>query len=199
MKDIVRNTYDKIAEKYAASRGAFNNDAHLEKFSSVLPTGATVLDVGCGSGVPVDSFLVSRGFKVIGLDISEKQIELARTKVPEAKYLVRDISELTAGEFSVNAVVSFYAIFHTPRETHADLFKKFNSYLPANGLMLVTMASTEWEGVENDFYGEPMYESHYGPNENSELVRSAGFEIISDEIDSAGGEAHQVIFAKKAS
>jgi cyclopropane fatty-acyl-phospholipid synthase-like methyltransferase len=197
MKDRVKRTYDKIAETYAATREAFNNDGYLEKFASLLPQGASVLDLGCGSGVPIDSFLVGNGFSVTGLDISEKQIELAKQKVPRATYLVKDMSDLQLSEYHVDAIISFYAIFHVPRETHGDLLKKLNSFLKPNGLLLVTMASTEWEGLENDFHGEPMFESHYGPEKNVELIRAAGFAVLSNEIDTTGGERHQVVLARK--
>ena len=71
-----------------------------------------MLDIGCGPGIPVDRYLIDNGDKVIGLDISESQIELAKKNVPEATYEVKDISTLTMREYSVDAVVSFYVVFH---------------------------------------------------------------------------------------
>lgn len=162
-----------------------------------MPEGGTVLDIGCGPGIPVDKYLIDNGYKVIGLDISESQIELAKKHVPEATYEVKDITTLTMGEYTVDAVVSFYAIFHIPRETHQQLFEKMHSYLKVGGPILVTMATTDWEGVEEDFYGEQMYESHYAPEKNTQIVKAAGFEILLDEIDPSANEKHQIILARK--
>ena len=72
----------------------------------------------------------------------------------------------------------------------------FNSFLPAGGLILLTMGSSEWEGIE-DFYGTKMYFSHYGPVKNKQIIERAGFEVILDEIDASKGEEHQVILARK--
>ena len=134
--------------------------------------------------------------KVSGIDISEAQIELAKQSVPEAHYEVRDMSELKDSEFQVDAMVSFYAIFHTPREKHLELIKKFKSFLKPNGYLLITMGASEWEGKEDNFCGSEMYWSHYGAEKNIEITKNAGFEIEFSEVDTSGGEKHLIILAK---
>jgi cyclopropane fatty-acyl-phospholipid synthase-like methyltransferase len=195
--DFVRQQYNKLAENYSAGRNLYKNDKYLEKLSSLLTPNSTILDIGCGAGVPVDKYFLSRGHKVIGLDISEKQIELAKRNLPNGKFKVEDMSELKDKEYSVDAVVSFYAIFHTPRETHGDTLQKISSFLKTNGLLLITMGSSEWEGKENNFFGGEMYWSHYGKERNRQLVEEAGFAILLDEIDESGREKHQIILARK--
>jgi len=59
------------------------------------------------------------------------------------------------------------------------------------------MGSTEWEGTEDNFHGVKMFWSHYGSKKNSEIIKNAGFEILLDEIDTSGGEKHQIIMARK--
>jgi len=195
-KDLVRKGYDKIAKRYMEVRNQFVNNRYLEKLNKLLKPGSIILDMGCGAGKPIDRFFIYRGHKVIGIDISKKQTNLAKKNVPQATYMVKDISNLQKEEYQVDAVVSFYTILHIPRETHQELFEKMNSFLPEGGLALVTMASSEWEGIE-DFYGVKMYWSHYGPEKNREIIEKAGFEVTLDEIDTSGGERHQVILARK--
>ena len=197
MNQKVKAGYNKAAKNYASEfRDQFKNEKHLEKLTHVLPANSTVLDIGCGSGKPIDTYLISKRMRVTGIDISEAQIELAKENVPEAMYEVRDMSELTDGEFQVDAVVSFYAIFHTPRERHSKLLRTFKSFLKPNGYLLITMGANDWEGKEDNFCGSEMYWSHYGADKNKELVQEAGFEIVFSEIDDAGGEKHLVILAK---
>jgi cyclopropane fatty-acyl-phospholipid synthase-like methyltransferase len=197
-KSIVRNTYNKVAGKYGKAREVFDNTKDLEEFITHVPHGGTVLDLGCGSGVPVDRYLVDHGYKVVGLDISEKQIELAKQNMPNGDFRVGDIAALREGEFKVDGAVSFYAIFHVPRDVQPKLFKNIHSYLQAGGPLLVTMATTDWEGVDGDFFGEEMYESHFAPKQNSEMIEVAGFTIIQDEMRQFGEERHQIILARKA-
>ncbi|MGH2585202.1 MAG: class I SAM-dependent methyltransferase [Dehalococcoidia bacterium] len=195
--DIVRDGYNRAAERYARQRDQFNSLPYLERLVARLRSGATVLDIGCGAGMPVDRYLVNQGCRVLGVDLSEKQIELARANVPEAAYAVRDMTALAAGEYTVDAVVSFYAVFHTPREGHAALFRMFRGFLPEGGLLLVTMGASDWEGTEEDFHGARMYWSHYGSETNRRLIEVAGFTILLDEIDGSGGERHQVVLAER--
>lgn len=195
-KKIVKKGYDKIAIRYMQVRYQYINYRYLEKLNSLLKPGSLILDLGCGSGKPIDRFFINRGHKVIGIDISEEQIKLAKRNVPQAEYMVKDISKLQKEEYQADAIVSFYTIVHIPRETHQELFEKINSFLPIGGLALVTMGSSEWEGIE-DFYGVKMYFSHYGTEKNREIIEKSGFEIILEEIDTSLGERHQVILARK--
>lgn len=123
-------------------------------------------------------------------------IGLARGNVPQAFYEVRDMVDLKTSEYRVDGIVSFYSIFHTPREQHQALLSRFASFMPGGGALLITMGSGEWEGFEEDFHGARMYWSHYGADRNTELVESAGFRVLLNEIDRSANEDHQIIIAR---
>jgi cyclopropane fatty-acyl-phospholipid synthase-like methyltransferase len=195
--DFVRQGFNRIAKEYDVTRNQTENNVYLDKLNSLLTPNSRILDIGCGAGLPIDRYFVDKGHALTGIDISEKMIELAQSHVPEADYKVEDMSDLQMGEYQVDAVVSFYAIFHILRETHQELFHAINSLLPHGGYLLITMASSEWEGIEENFHGTEMFWSHYGTKKNRELVEGAGFEILLDTIDGVGGEHHQVILARK--
>jgi cyclopropane fatty-acyl-phospholipid synthase-like methyltransferase len=193
--ELVRAGYDRAAERYAAQRDRFQNERHLELFTEILTPPATVLDLGCGSGVPIDSYLVAHGYDVVGLDISPKQIKLAKQSVPEAHYEVRNMLDLGPDEYNVDGLISFYAIFHTPRTRHAELIKNLASYLKPGGVVLISMGAEDYEGTEGEFHGAEMYWSHFGPAENRRLVEAAEFKVRLDEIDTSSNERHQIILA----
>jgi len=194
--DLVRESYDQVAELYLEARDEWQSTPHLDRLLVRLKPGSRILDVGCGAGVPIDSYLAERGLEVVGLDISPRQVELATKNVPAGRFETRDMQELREGEFKVDAVISFYAIFHTPRGSHAKTFRTLASYLPPGGLMLVTMGAGEWEG-EEDLLGARMWWSHYGVEKNRELIEAAGFRVVHEEIDSSADENHQIILAEK--
>lgn len=141
---------------------------------------------------------MKQGFAVNGIDISKRMIEFAKKNVPQAFYEVKDMSQLKEGEYCVDGIVSFYAIFHTSREKHQELLKKFASFMPNGGVIFITMSSGEWEGIEENFHGAKMFWSHYGADKNIKLVKNAGFEILLNEIDGQADEKHQVIMARIA-
>ena len=194
--ELVKHGYDEIGGRYASDRDRWHSKRYLGRFSRKLPRGANVLDLGCGTGVPIDRYLIGKGHKIVGLDISGNQVALARRNNPAAKYEAKDIQELQDSEYSVDGVVSIYAIFHTPRETHQGLFQKLRSFLPKGGVILVSMGASEWEGSEKDFYGTTMFWSHFGPEKNRSLIEACRFKVTLDEIDESGGESHQIIMAR---
>lgn len=196
-KDVVRKGYDKIGERYLKDRDQFKSLPYLEKLNSLLKPDSLILDIGCGAGKPVAEYLMNQGHRVIGIDISKKQIELARKHIPQGEFEAKDMANLKEAQYEVDAVVSFYAIFHIPREKHEALFRKIYSFLPKGGYLLVTMGSSEWEGTEADFHGVEMFWSHFDAKKNRQLIEGVGFEILIDKIDRSGGEKHQVILAGK--
>jgi len=196
MQDKVKAGYNKAARAYSKGRDQFKNDKYLDRLDSLLKPNSVILDVGCGSGKPVTEFFVNHGHQVTGIDISKEQIKLAKENVPQGLFEVRDMSLLKPGEYAVDAIVSFYTIFHIPREQHLGLLKKLHTFLNDDGVLLITMGATDWEGNE-EFFGVQMHWSHYGKDKNSQMVREAGFELLVDEIDDSGGEEHQVIMARK--
>jgi 2-polyprenyl-3-methyl-5-hydroxy-6-metoxy-1,4-benzoquinol methylase len=40
----------------------------------MLPPGGTVLDLGCGTGVPISQALIERGFNLYGVDASRTMV-----------------------------------------------------------------------------------------------------------------------------
>lgn len=197
INDFVKKQYNALAENYGAGRDQFQNIPYLEKLQALLNPGSQILDVGCGSGVPIDRFFIENGHAVLGIDISEKQIELAQKNVPEARYKVADMSRFVEAEYTVDAIVSFYAIFHTNREEHLEILKKLYSFLKPGGYLLITMGVDDWDGKETNFFGGEMQWSQYNAEKNNELVQEAGFRILLSEVDTSGGEKHLVILGRK--
>lgn len=195
--NLVKTGYNQCAKNYAANRDLFKNQKYLEDLAKELSAGAEILDIGCGSGVPIDKFLLGKGFKVTGIDISEEMVRLAKENLPTGRFMVKDMTEIDFSENSLDAIVSFYAIFHIPREEHLPLLKKLHALLKIDGYLLITMGSSDWEGIEDDFHGAKMFWSHYDKDKNVGLVKQAGFQIIYDMVDTSGGEKHLVIFAQK--
>jgi cyclopropane fatty-acyl-phospholipid synthase-like methyltransferase len=198
-RETVRRGYDACARDYAESRDRFRSERHLVGLVRDLAKASRVLDLGCGSGKPIDSFLIAKGFDVTGVDISKEQIRLASEALPSGTFIHGDMSEVTFPPETFDAVVSFYAIFHLPREEHAGLLHKAMNLLLPGGYLLVTMGADDWEGTEEDFHGTRMFWSHYGRERNLQLIREAGFTVLSEAIESSGDERHLVVSAQKPS
>src|SRR5687768_7152863 len=108
-REVVRSGYDSCGPAYAASRNRLQSQRRLEDLVSRLAEGSAVLDLGCGSGQPIDAFLIARGLRVTGIDIAGVQISLAQATLPDGTFINADMSEVAFRPDSFDAVVSFYA------------------------------------------------------------------------------------------
>jgi len=190
-KELVEAGYDRMAEAYLASKDPADTVllSELEALADQLPTNARVLDLGCGAGVPATEWLARR-VEVTGVDISERQLELARKHIPNATFLKADMGTVDFPPGSFDTVVSFYAIIHLPREEQPPLLSRIHSWLKPGGAFLANWAVSDWEGSEEDWegWGAPMWWSHYGSETNLAMLREAGFEVASAQVRTIGGE-----------
>ncbi len=178
-KRIVKDGYNQIAAQYLAIRDEYSADVRLlEDFVQRLPKNATLLDAGCGAGVPITRYL-SRYGEVTGVDFSEAQIALARQAVPQARFICQDITALDFPDEAFDAICSYYAIIHIPREQHRAVLQNFHRMLKPSGLALLCMGNNDLlDDVEQDYFGAPMYWSHYDGATNLRTLVECGLEII---------------------
>lgn len=194
--EFVEQAYDEVALTYHLQKDPSSNQELLERVRSLIPSDGEVLDVGCGSGIPVTKFFADLGYLTTGIDLSQSMIDLAAKNVPQATFLKRNMIELDFEEASFDAIVSFYALFHTPRELHERIIADFYKFLKPGGILLFSVGSTEWEGAE-DFHGTLMWWSHYGPEPYVEFTKNAGFAIEFSEVIDDGEEKHFWIIGRK--
>jgi ubiquinone/menaquinone biosynthesis C-methylase UbiE len=193
---LVEQGYDKIANDYYNHRDLNKFNRELEKFASLLPDNAHILDVGCGAGIPTAKFLINRGIRVTGIDLSETMLNLARENVPNAEFIKMDMNKLEFEKNTFDGIISVYTLFHVPKKNHFEIFKKFFEILKPGGILLINTGISESEGKSN-FFGVPMFWSNYNPKTTLELVRRAGLSIVSEGILERGGEYQYWIWGKK--
>lgn len=177
-KRIVRTGYNTIASSYAAARTADSEDVQLlDLLVERLPKGAMVLDAGCGSGSPVAQFL-AKSFRVVGVDFAEEQIRLAKESVPEAALVCADLSNMPFNNETFDAICSYYAIIHIPRNEHSKLLADFHRILRAGGLALLCLGAGDLPKDMEDWYGAQMYWSHYDGKTNLEMMKKSKFNVL---------------------
>jgi ubiquinone/menaquinone biosynthesis C-methylase UbiE len=192
-KDVVERGYDWIAEAYLA----WSSQVRLEERArytgillEALPAGSCVLELGCGAGEPTSRQLAER-FTLTGIDLSAKQIELARTHIPGATFVQADMTQLELEAESFDGVAAFYSLTHVPRDQQEQLLLDIARWLKPGGLLVASMSSRESAGmVEQDWLGAPTYFSGFDAPTNRRIVEHAGLEVISarEETDDEFGK-----------
>lgn len=103
-----------------------------------LPSGAEVLDVGCGNGV-ISRSLGAAGFNVKGVDISEKAISRARelNKWTNVSFEVKSAEQLVADGTKFHAIICSEVLEHLHHP--GGLLEVLHQILIDDGVLIVTV------------------------------------------------------------
>jgi cyclopropane fatty-acyl-phospholipid synthase-like methyltransferase len=145
-----------------------------------LPPRPAVLDLGCGAGVPCTALLAERG-NVVGVDVSSSQLELARQRVPTARFIKSDMATIEFAPASFDAVTAFYSIAHVPRDQHGTIFQRIAGWLRPGGHFLAALGSGDSPDTVEDWLGAPMFFSSHDAQTNRRLLAEAGLTVVTDE------------------
>ena len=170
--------------------------ACVQNAISMLPRGSKVLDVGCGTGMPVSEMLSKAGLQVVGCDISPRMIDLAQSRV-KGSFVVSDLLEYQPeGQFAgVFVIFSHLQLLYA--DLHAAAYKYGNTLEPGGIFVIGQMPIDTY--IEDDSNYDPTktyVENHPVPFMGGTLpsfamstegqlnfLRSMGLEIFSNKID----------------
>src|SRR2546425_13095607 len=79
------NSYEEVASVFITGRGRNSSGVGasvVAGWSQTLPGGGTVLDLGCGTGVPISQVLIEHGLKGYGVDASPTIVAAFRARFP---------------------------------------------------------------------------------------------------------------------
>jgi SAM-dependent methyltransferase len=180
---LVGAGYDSMADTWEDWSSRVTDDprrAWLDELLNVLPADARVVELGCGNGTPETRALAQRS-RLTGVDLSQEQLRRARGRVPEAEFVRADLTAIDFDAGSLDAVASFYALNHVPRELLPGLFERIHRWLRPGGHLLAVLGAGDVAAWQGDWLGVPMFFSSHPPETNSQLLRDAGFELVRDE------------------
>jgi cyclopropane fatty-acyl-phospholipid synthase-like methyltransferase len=176
-KQLVALGYDRIADSYLERFGRSSvRAAKLAELIEQLPAGASILDLGCGAGIPAAHELVMLGFNVTGVDASSGQIARARRNVSRARFIQADMAAVQFAPESFDAVAAFYSVTHLPKSEHGVLIGRIAKWLRPGGRFLANFGAVEGDWSE-EWLGTTMFFSHHHPEITKRLVRAAGLRL----------------------
>ncbi|MGA7270893.1 MAG: class I SAM-dependent methyltransferase [Acidimicrobiia bacterium] len=158
-------------------------EGYVERLEDRVPSGAEVVELGCGTGLPVAERLARR-YRYVGVDISAEMVRPAEANVPQGRFRVADMRDVEFPAGSLGAVVAFYSIIHVTRRDQAGLFARIRSWLRPGGLFVACLTAGDLPGGWEDDWlgGGPMFWSGYDTDTNLGLLEEAGFEVVWSEV-----------------
>lgn len=143
--------YNQNARDYYDSTVELDLEKFLNRFIELLPEGATVLDLGCGSGRDSLYFL-EEGYDVTALDGSEELCELAQIHIGQ------DVLNMTFQEMDFDEVFdgvwACASLLHVPKEEMDGVLDKVIMGLKPGGILYMSFRYGDFSGVRNDRFYE---------------------------------------------
>ena len=168
--------YDPIAAWYVATRHPEVGVPDLASFIRKLPPGSSVLDLGCGDGIPISRFLVQEGFDIVALDSSPEMIARYRANVPgvPARCERAEVADFPTGSF--DAVIAWGVLFHLSEAEQRDVIENVADWLRPGGRFLFT--SGEAKGTtEGNMNGVAFPYTSLGVGGYRDITESAGMHL----------------------
>jgi len=154
--------------------------ARFRAFGASLPQGGTACDLGCGPCAHVTQLLADEGLRVVGIDISDAAIDLARQEHPALDLRVMDASALAFADDSFDGLAAVYLIHYLPQAEWPALFAECARVLKPGGRLLVVAKEGEDEGFIADPLGGEIetFWSAAPPHALESAVKAAGLRAV---------------------
>lgn len=148
-----------------------------ERLVAQLPNGASVLDVGCGTGIPTARRLLDAGHAVTGVDISPGMLALARENVPEADLRRLDVLDLDESLGTFDAAVAFFSLLMLPRSEIPAALRGVHALLAPGAPFVLAMVEADLDDVTIPFLGSDVRVSGYTRDDLRRVLEGNGFTV----------------------
>jgi 2-polyprenyl-3-methyl-5-hydroxy-6-metoxy-1,4-benzoquinol methylase len=178
--------YESVAAAFLAGRGRAPSTAIgarlVREWARTLPRGAAVIDVGCGSGLPITKVLVSEGLNVYAIDAAPSLVEAFRHNLPKTPVVCESVEDSLFFNRMFDGILAWGLMFLLQPEAQRSLIRSMADLLVPGGRLLFTSPAEPlvWNdamtGLESRSLGTPEYRR----------LLTAGGISISSEYEDAG-------------
>jgi 2-polyprenyl-3-methyl-5-hydroxy-6-metoxy-1,4-benzoquinol methylase len=183
--DDVSRGWNAVARDFIARRSPVTGVSAIRRWAASIPTGGSILDLGCGHGIPISSALIESGFSVYGVDAAPNLVLEFRRRLPQAQVACEAVETSTFFDRRFDAAIAIGLMFLLDDPSQRQLISRVSGALYPGGALLFTapMRAASWTdlltGQESRSLGREAYET---------VLRNSGLELIEEFADE--GENH---------
>jgi SAM-dependent methyltransferase len=182
------NGYEHIAAEFLAGRGRAHNgigSSTVRAWARALPPGSTVLDVGCGSGVPIAQVLRDEGLSVYAVEASPTLAAAFRRRFPHVPIVCEAAEDSTFFNRQFDAVIAWGLMFLLPADAQTALIERMAAALVTGGKLLFTAPKEvcAWDDAMTGYPSQSL-----GAEAYRRIVIAAGLNLLTEYHDE--GENH---------
>ena len=193
---VLGKKYDKIAKWW--------HDRHvdsgygvkqLERALDFSCRSGVALDVGCGAGGRFVRILQDHGFGIIGIDVSEEMVKLARQNHADEEFHVQDICTWETDQ-KFEFIVAWDSIFHLPLSMQEPVVTKLCNLMSDGGVLIYTIGDVIGEH-DDQWHEDTFHYSSIGISGNLMILENNGVTCKHLELDQ-WPECHVYIIGVKS-
>jgi SAM-dependent methyltransferase len=199
LADRIIDHYERHARAWDADRRltGWNDKPWHDRFIDALPQGASVLDLGCGSGSPVAQHMAGRGLRVMGVDSSPTLISLCRERLPDHEWLVGDMRSVQLPR-QFDGVLAWDSFFHLRPDDQRWMFDVFARHAAPSGVLMFNSGPSHGESV-GEYRGDPLYHASLSSEEYRALLKNIGFEVTAHAVEDWQTDGGRTVWLTRAS
>ncbi|MEM9786410.1 MAG: class I SAM-dependent methyltransferase [Pseudomonadota bacterium] len=178
-QDVI-STYERVGAVWAKQRNrSLIEKAWLDRMLTAAPraTGQVrVLDLGCGSGQPMATYLAERGAHLTGVDATHVMTSLYAENLPGATVLQADMRSLRLDKH-FDAIIAWNSFFHLSADDQRAMFPIFAAHAAPRATLMLTAGHKAGEAI-GQVADTPIYHASLAPDEYRLLLRENGFDVL---------------------
>lgn len=182
------NGYENIAKRFIQIRGEEIDGvgrSSVQNWIKSIPKNSIMLDLGCGTGIPISKVLVENKMKVYGIDASPTLISEFRKNLPDIPVECEAVENSDFFNIKFDAIIAWGLIFLLTSDNQIKLLQKIGNSLNLGGKLLFTAPKqkTEWTDVLTNKKSRSL-----GAKKYEQILSNFGLTVIQEFKDE--GENH---------
>ena len=187
------NGYEAVASEYMRRREQSGiGITTVQTWARSLKSGAAILDLGCGHGLPISAALMDEGFIVYGIDASPSLTAAFRSRFPRAQVACETVEDSNFFGRKFDAVIAVGLMFLLSADMQEPLIQRVARTLNSDGRFLFTSPTEActWDDV---LTGRPSLSLGAGAYEA--ILSKAGLAFVDECLDE--GDNHYYVSCKR--
>jgi len=166
----------------------------LDRFLARLPTGSSILDIGCGAAEPIARYIIEAGYTLTGVDSSPAMIDICKSRFPNHDWFVADMRTLSVAR-RFDGLIAWDSFFHLTHDAQRSMFPIFRAHAAPNAALMFTSGPSYSESIGR-YRGEPLYHSSLDEAEYLSLLSKNSFELVAHVANDPECDRHTVWLAR---
>jgi ubiquinone/menaquinone biosynthesis C-methylase UbiE len=179
---IAVEVFNKLAKEYQDK--FMNVDLYRDSFdffcSHIAGKNANILELACGPGNITKYLLKMRpDFKILGIDLSENMIRLAKINNPEAEFQIMDCRDIGMIKKKYDGIMCGFCLPYLTKGEAVEMISNASKILTPGGLLYLSTMEDDYSksGLKIGSAGDEIYMHYHQANYLTNALKENGFQI----------------------